>query len=336
MQRATILLFFFACFASMAAQQSNTSLTDNWVQLDTDLDYSDYQRKVSLTKIAPSAAIANARDYESPTIGFQVIQAVLAGRLTAYSAPNLSKAIDPQQLMAVLTRPDTVTIFNPATYEERIAIVTHNLEPSDFTNIALDIQLTSDGQGDLQQSLEVLALQLPNTEKRPLLTDDPKQLFIRVKTSNKVPKTNKFSLLELYNVNLPRTDFDRYDSRINVDQLMTGVKQMAAINPQLFRKGNRDYPPMQASDFDLIFNPKDTLSSFDPNTYEEVKRVVELDFSTESIESVRLQFHLGWQEQKARLSFYPIGYAPIQSVRDQRGDLLYRLPLFHWLEKVFQ
>lgn len=325
------LVLLLCCFPIWLNAQSNCS-DNGWPIVDTQTDYNAYQRKVTLTKISPSAAIAQAREYESPNIAFELIQAFLSGQLEAYLDTDLQQAAKPEDIKAILMRPDTLAFFNTETYEERIVVVERDITIDDFRNIALHCQLNYKGEGKINQVVEVVSVLLPNTDERPLLVTDPKELYFKIKTSNKIPKPRNFNLLELYSINVARKDFDKISNTIPVERLITDLTAVPPANASNFVSANGKYQPLTATEFHQIFNLTDTITTFSPETYQEEKEVISVEFSEKTIESIRLKFYLGWEKKKARLTFYPVGYAPLQSVRDEQDSLLYIVPLFHYLE----
>lgn len=331
-----LLLLVFYCTPWMLIGQSLPWQTKVSLPLDTEATYSEEQRSVPLAFVSPETRLARARDFEDYNLGFQILQSALSGDLSVYRDAELRQPVSPAELKSVVLRPDTVQYINTETYETQLVVVRPDLEAEDFRNLELNINLTYTGAGQMQQDITSGCLVLPIDMDRPQSTDGLKKLYFSIRQKHKTPKVGKHQLLRLFQRIVPAADFSASNPEFTIPAILSESRQsVSAAGGRLpgFHSGDGKFTPLSPTELTATFQPSDTIVTFSPETYEQVKQVVERPFPTDQIEALRLQFYLGWEDKKSRLTVYPAGYAPLFVSRGEGGELQYILPLYYYLPK---
>ena len=72
----------------------------------------------------------------------------------------------------------------------------------------------------------------------------------------------------------------------------------------------------------------DTVTTFDPETYEETIQVVRNELNPEDIKRFRIKEVWFFDEETSTLQVRILGIAALQDVKDDNGNFLYELPMF--------
>lgn len=85
---------------------------------------------------------------------------------------------------------------------------------------------------------------------------------------------------------------------------------------------------LDASEVATMGASVDTVTTFDPDTYEETIQVVRNELNPEDIKRFRLKEVWFFDEETSTLQVRILGIAALQDVKDDNGNFLYELPMF--------
>ncbi|NNE29285.1 MAG: gliding motility protein GldN [Saprospiraceae bacterium] len=85
---------------------------------------------------------------------------------------------------------------------------------------------------------------------------------------------------------------------------------------------------LDASEVSTMGASVDTVTTFDPDTYEETIQVVRNELNPEDIKRFRIKEVWFFDEETSTLQVRILGIAPLQDVKDDNGNFLYELPMF--------
>ena len=85
---------------------------------------------------------------------------------------------------------------------------------------------------------------------------------------------------------------------------------------------------LDASEVATMGASVDTVTTFDPDTYEETIQVVRNELNPEDIKRFRIKEVWFFDEETSTLQVRILGIAALQDVKDDNGNFLYELPMF--------
>jgi len=86
--------------------------------------------------------------------------------------------------------------------------------------------------------------------------------------------------------------------------------------------------PMNPTDIQQQLFKSDTITTYDPDTYEETIKVVNNDFNPEDIKRFRIKEVWFFDEESSTLQVRIMGIAPLKEDYDKNGNLRFEYPMF--------
>ncbi len=86
--------------------------------------------------------------------------------------------------------------------------------------------------------------------------------------------------------------------------------------------------PYQKDEVMSMLYETDTITSFDPITYEETIEIVFNEFDLDDIKRFRIKEVWYFDEQSSTLKVRILGIAPMRDIYDETGNFLYEMPMF--------
>ncbi len=333
-----LLLFFLLLPALLPAQSSflkdpdivwAAEIEQDWMvdipSLDEEWDYG-----VSTLKLLRTDR--NVPDWMSPYLAGLVFSAAKAHKLPVFKDPFFKTPANPESLFV---RTDTIVMFDPDTYEEKVQVIQSDLDPIHVFKAWRLRQILAYHRKSATWSTTVEAI-APLVEVRSAEGDSlgMSPLFWFQPDDKRVKLTSN----DIVWAKLVRSK--QKDNYVSMD-----VRQPVKItdgfqNPlsHLFNVMATDMKtPFYSTLDDRVLTPaertsmlarSDTVATFDPETYEEKLRIVRNDINPEDIKNLRLYQTWYWDERRNRLSICLDAVAPIRDIIDMAGNVRYSMPLF--------
>lgn len=353
MKTKTLLSFFFyfGCCALLLAQQDllddkNVSWIAEWTTdynlLDIPEDDAAFMGRSPLATYivekmyqAPNAiGFAKGYDAVSPFWKLLLIDWLQYYDLgNAYQDADLSEKVTPDFYQQKLVSLDTVVTFDPLTYFEQLTVVRNEVAPASLVGLRLRHCLYLDQdevlkyrllawtpllmeEDDLGQPQGVVpTFWFPATE-----ATDPDKLRSSPDVALVVEAKQRNQQLALKK---------RDDLRGVFDPLSFFSQVFNDTSIPLYSTDGSYYPIAKQERTFLIEGSVDTVTTFSPDTYQEVVQVIKNRPYVESIEEIRLVLRWFWDARSRKLYYEFVGYAPVQSVRDSEGMFKYYRPLVY-------
>lgn len=254
---------------------------------------------------------------------FEIMQ---QGRWPAYYDAELTLPIGKEALQGQMMQTDTVVVFDPETYEEKITVVKSELLGSSNVFALRELLYYNAKTGEL--GAEILAI-------APTWNDGEPEPAYRPLAWFKVPPADK-KLFKLASKNVPfatfvRQDLDERDMKVvkGADMPLKAIlfSQLQSGKITGYDSGGRAIaPPLVPA----LFSSTDTIITFDPETYEESVEMVHWDYTPQDVGNYRFKQSFFFDPRQGKLQCRPEAVAPAINVTDEFGQLLYLQPLFYW------
>ncbi len=88
--------------------------------------------------------------------------------------------------------------------------------------------------------------------------------------------------------------------------------------------------PMSGEEVMRTLNSTDTITTFDPDTYEEKIKVIRNDFNPEDVKRFRIKESWFFDEETSTMQVRILGIAPLKEEYDDNGNLKFEYPMF-WI-----
>lgn len=296
-------------------------------QFSTEVDFQEEQ--VQLLKFQNNTSSfkhSNRNDW----IKLWIFNQAMQDASNCYLDPNFTQKLNIDDLSDITESIDTVITFNTETYEERISIISNK---SSSRNIK-----------GLRTNQVIYFNQKTNNFETRLIAVAP--LF---RKNSKTPKPLFWIKM---NAVLP-DNFNINQSNINWATLICPIKHPLEANFMEVIKSPKDfnfkdklydqafnlekptqkfygrYDPMTKSDLKKAYNSIDTITTFDPTTFEEEIKIVKSEFSPASISQYRLVQEWYYDREKNSLTNRLKAICPLASSKNNEGKELYSSPLYY-------
>lgn len=248
------------------------------------------------------------------------------GAFPAYADPELKQPLAHSEALARMVAADTVIVFDPETYEETVHIVRKEMlsgasffatqqlwlyhgKKNELETIVLAISPAVESQAQPGRYRPVVWFKLP----------PPKRSLSRMKSS-----AVQFATHIRYNITEKQMEVlkgeENHLQKILIERLKNG---------ELTGYDQRRHP-IALSEAEDIFIQKDTIITFDPETYEENVQVVRMEFGPLDITDFRVQQNWFFAPSRNSLQCSPTAIGPAIPVIDEYGTQLALRPLFYW------
>ncbi len=123
-------------------------------------------------------------------------------------------------------------------------------------------------------------------------------------------------------INLPFRYPERYFFSILMDAALDGEITVYSVEDDKFTN------PLRPDELRNMISSVDTITTFDPETYEERIEVVQNDMNPDEIQRYRIKEVWFFDEETSTMQVRVLGIAPLLDVTDDNGNFLYEQPLF--------
>ena len=123
-------------------------------------------------------------------------------------------------------------------------------------------------------------------------------------------------------INLPFRYPERYFFSILMDAALDGEITADSGEDDKFTN------PLRPDELRNMISSVDTITTFDPETYEERIEVVQNDMNPDEIQRYRIKEVWFFDEETSTMQVRVLGIAPLLDVTDDNGNFLYEQPLF--------
>ena len=248
------------------------------------------------------------------------------GAFPAYADKALQHPLTPAEARARMYATDTVVVFDPETYEEKIHIISSDLLGATPFFITQQLWLYNGKANEL----ETIALSIaPAVESRGQAGEYQPLAWY------KLPPPRK-KLFNLKSSAVQFVTYTRYDiSEEQIEVLKGKGNPLKEILIERFKAGelmgyNQKREPLEPASAQDIFIQKDTIITFDPETYEEKVQVVRLEFGPIDIADFRVQQNWFFAPSHTSLQCSTLAVGPAIPIIDEYGSQLALRPLFFW------
>ena len=328
--RSTILLFLFFFFALGQLESLINKKDIIWaakVESVLSFDVSNGALPPQLLEIVPVKAMQdNPEAPLSQPFTEKLTRMIGQGALPAYADKTLQQPLTPAEARSRMFAVDTVIIFDPETYEEKIQIISIDLLGETPFFITQQLWLYNGKTNEL----ETIALAIAPAVSNPGKAGEYQPLLWY-----KLPPPRK-SLFKLKSPAVQFAAFIRYDiSEEHIEVLKGKETPLKEILIERFKAGelmgyDQKRQPLGAASTDDIFVQKDTIITFDPETYEEQVQVVRLEFGPSDISDFRVQQNWFFAPSRNSVQCHTLAVGPAISIIDEYGAQLALRPLFFW------
>ena len=275
----------------------------------------------------------NSRYWATPYLSELVFRAIMDGKLPVYKDPQCTMPADP---LTVFPGKDTVTTFDPETYEEKVSIVWVEPDPAhDFKAWRLR-QVLSYHRKSATWSTRVEAVAPLILVKNPAGDSIGMRPLCWFRPEDKRPKTSSNHI-----VWAKKTVNRQPATRVpavppNPVKLSDGFQNPLIHQLKLLETDMKtpfydtwNEAPLPPAERKSMLARTDTVVTFDPETYEEKVMVVKNEINPDNIRSLRLVQTWYWDERRQRLSICLDAVAPLLDVTDSFGNFRYQRPLYY-------
>lgn len=242
------------------------------------------------------------------------------GDWEAYSNADLTRPLDTEELLQILSGPDTVVTFDPETYEEKVQVAWNTRPFPDEARFIRVRQLLTYNDENAQFNLYTLAiapftgreaprfwLKVPETE--PF---EPDSMFYRPDvtwaaryvTNVSSPRISDFQILKDETGPIMERFFDR----------------IMADTTVLLYTDRASEEPLPSDKRACLFSCMDSVSTFDPETYVEHVEVFHTELLPDQIVDLQLIEEFYWQDEDGLLYTRLVAVAPRHKFFYQEGQ----------------
>ncbi|MEM7572189.1 MAG: hypothetical protein AAF433_04790 [Bacteroidota bacterium] len=279
---------------------------------------------------------SNQFNFAQTHMGARILEAALAGRMRLYQDEDLRKVYGMAEIENLLISIDTVVVFNSATYEETVHIVQNEPNPANFSQISLHLQLSYSTDGSITQTIRSGSFLIRPYDELGNPRSEGPQMYFAIQQANKPLKFRRrnWNMIDRHYISLPlsKVEITPTNPITTLEMIEHLMEQVQSGSNDNFLGVDGDYNALSTEERRDLGGTVDTITTFSPDDYSEHTEIVVNDYDPASLKQLRLLHYWAWDEGQAELTILPLGYALLQEVLDERGDLLYHLPLFYHVD----
>lgn len=264
--------------------------------------------------------------YSEPlTLGGILLDQAQRPGQAVFDDPDLKNRLTPEQLQARLYYLDTVTTFDPLTFQDPVPIIRRFLTPDDCGRVHVR-QLLYYREKTAEFGLQTLALGLAQNDGKvlfwmpvttptapvPALSDPAVVWARRIGVQNVVVELGDMKPLKQ-----PASPF--------LQVFLDRVRKDAGV--EIF-SGKNWSRPVVGDDRENMYQVVDTIVTFDPETYEEFVRISRVEMNADYLRLGIVQDWY-WDDRRKQLIIRPVAICPLMHQLDGDGNYLYSRPLFY-------
>lgn len=337
--RLLLIASLLLCASSSVSAQLQ-KLLDNpditWVaEFSTDYSFSPnapYNTEfVKVTKFYSSPSTVEG-DEVNKFLPLTIFYDGLKGKKDCYKDPGLTQKLSKEALDKMIVSIDTVITFYPETFEETVHIVKNEMDPAIIKKVRVNQVIYFDSKTKEFNTL-ILALapmaEVSNTGAlNPLFwvkmdTPFPKGFDIHSSVIN-------WGVLA-YSYEQPLA-LNFIEEHKNIDFNLPSILYKQAINlekpiesPDWF--GNGDY--YDKRDIELTYSSIDTITTFDPKTFEETVTVVKNEINPKKVNQFRLVQEWYYDAEKHQVFNRLKAICPLVPITDANKNFRYNKNLYY-------
>ena len=322
---ALICLFPFFC----QAQDNNDVIwiAETYTDLNFDADFILLGSPTLMEKMIPLKLIQ--KDTETPSstpFTDALIQCINDQKWETFYDASLSKPMTAAQLQKILTVTDTITTFDPETYEEKIQVITYDLLTQIHHFRVKKVWSFNQTTGQLSQQVLSIAPAVTSTISN--------QHFLHPVWFRLPDSKTKYDDIENKKIQFA-THLEYYLSEKAVKDI-TGTsiafkqKWIEGVKKGTFKGYNNSFEAIPADEVDDLFVSTDTIFTIDPETYQETFEVAKREYHAEDISSYKVLETWVLIPEKGILQSKLKAVAPAAAVTDEYGTFDHYNPLFFW------
>jgi len=335
-----LLLFFFLVPALLPAQSDflknpdilrAAEIEQDWV---VDIPSLETEWEEGITTLKLLRTENNAGYWSSPYLAELVFEAMTSGKLPVFKDPACTIPVDFLEMISAFK--DTVSTFDPETYEEKTQVYYYEPNPLyDFKAWRLRQILAYHKDATWSTSVEAIApLFLIKNKEGDSLGVRPLCWFRPDNKRQKLTSNNIVWAKQCINKQ-PKTQVPANPTHpVKITPgFQNPVPHLLGMLENDMKKTFYDTwsnKPLSVSERKSMLAKTDTVVTFDPETYEEKVQVVRNELNPDNIRHLRLVQTWYWDERRHRLSICLDAVAPVIEVLDSQGNFRFLRPLFYW------
>lgn len=339
MRQALLLLFFApSLFAQSPAPKDPdivwaAEIEQDWV-IDIPSLEDEWNQGVFTLKQLRSRN--NELNWSSPYFAELVMEAVQSGKLAVFKDPGCGTlAGDYLDYRGA----DTIVVFDPVTYDEQVLTVRNPLQPLVDIKAWRLRQVLSYHKKSATWSTTVVALaplvtiygiEGDSLDTRPLFWFKPENKSYKL-GNERISWAKKTFSGKQAGTEIPANPIKQIKVVPGFENPMAHqLNKLETDRKSTFydSQGNERLSPEARRE---MLSKTDTITTFDPETFEEIVHVVPAGIKVGDVNQLRLVQTWYWDARKSRLSIHLDAVAPIEDVYDVRGNFRYPKPLFYRL-----
>jgi len=259
-----------------------------------------------------------------------IFNSVMNNQLECYSDPGLTKPVSTMKLKGLITSVDTVITFNPDTYEESVMIVSNKASARSISTLRMNqVIYFNNKTGNFDTRLIAVA---------PIFKSENNKSVIPfwIKMAEVVPANFDLKNLDIswaalafskkQSLELNFTEVVKNTNRLDIK---TKLYQQATQNEKSVQETYGSDNFLDKAEIGKAYNNIDTVTTFDPTTFEEEVHIIKNEFSLESISQFRLVQEWYYNQKTKKLMNRLKAIAPLTNVKDDKGKFRYTSPLYY-------
>ncbi len=259
-----------------------------------------------------------------------VYQSAIHGDVKCFTDPGLTQSISHSEILNMVSYIDTVTTFDPATFEEQITIVRGSVNPDDIKSFRLNqVIFYNKKTKNFETRLISVAPILDTPNSKPLFWIKMNEAISKnfdIHSSDiswgalAYSKANpvEFNFME---VRKNENNFD-LEKRI-YEQAINNEKQIEST------EGYGCGTLLLPKEVSNLYTSIDTVITFNPDTYEETIQIIKNDMKPEEVSQLRLVQEWYYNTESKKLINRLKAIAPMVNVTDENGVFKYRKPMYY-------
>lgn len=263
-------------------------------------------------------------------LGLTLQQAIETGDLKIYTDKECNKVIPKNKIPEILTTPsiDTIITFDPKTYFEEVKIVTTNQPNFPTENTTYDLTQNWNFNSKKQQLNTVIDMIQVNQS-----TTDGKNMGLFSLKNGKNPTIKNAK--EINNPSIILAQQIDYTFSFESESLRKALLTNKHLKANKIINAFDRKTPFPKKDLSAILNGetlRDTVITFDPNTFEEEVKVIEYveTFDSKNITSFRVAQAFYFDAATNTIKSKVLAIAPMKKYYDKKGNFQYELLMF-WI-----